>query len=165
MDDAFWQSFFSFLEKIGLLLIPLFAVYLGWKLSRKSYIEQISLDYLRQRFDALRQIKSEVKDIWSPDISRQELVEKLNGDAAYRKDCSERLIRLFGLRNELIPYIEPEFVNLIDGQLKQLFDIETGKYTFREEKVEELVAFTETIISQVDAVEKALTQEYKKHFE
>ena len=113
MDDAFWQSFFSFLEKIGLLLIPLFAVYLGWKLSRKSYIEQISLDYLRQRFDALRQIKSVVKDLWSsPNISRQELLEKLNADPGYRKDLSERLIRLFGLRNELIPYIEPEFVNL-----------------------------------------------------
>jgi hypothetical protein len=43
-DIMFWQSLFQFFEKIALLIVPLLAAYLGWKLSQKTYIKPNSAE-------------------------------------------------------------------------------------------------------------------------
>jgi hypothetical protein len=156
----FWQSFFNFLEKIGLLIVPLFAAYLGWKLSQKTYIRQLFIDTLKQKFDALREIKSIVGNI-PPNLSKQELVERLKSDPDFCRDLTSRMVRMFGLRNELIPFIETEFIDLIDNRLVPLFIIENGTYRFREEEVEEFANFAAEAKSLVTSIESKLTAEYR----
>ena len=162
--DVFWESLFSFLEKIGLLVVPLLAVYLGWKLSQKTYIKQLLLDNLKQKFDALRQVKSVVRNI-PPSLNKKELMKRLNSDSEFCKSLTNRLVRLFGLRNELMPFVDSEFINLIDTRLEPLFMIENGTYTFKKEKLEEFADFAEEARLLVGSIEEKLTQEYKNHLE
>ena len=68
--DIFWQSFFGFLEKIGLLVVPLIAAYIGWRLSQKTYVRQLLVDTLKSKFDALREIKSVIGNI-PPDLNKE----------------------------------------------------------------------------------------------
>ncbi len=157
------HNFFSFLEKIGPYVVPLIAVALAWVLSRKSYVKEISLDNLRRKFDALREIKAVLDNI-SPNLSKEDLFDKLTRDAEFRKGSSERIQQLFGLRNELMPYIDPEFVEFIDEKLKPLFNVATGVYTYKEEKNDEFATFLVEAITMADSIEKKLTKEYKRHF-
>lgn len=154
--DAFWKNFFSFLEKI----LPIFGVYFGWRLGRKTLIKQLLLDNLRQKFDALRQIKSVIENIPS-NLDKKQLIDKLNSDSQFCESLTGRLVRLFGLRNELIPFLESEFVDLLDKQLEPLFIIETGRYTFRKEKIEEFANFAKEARSLMVSIEKRLTEEYR----
>ena len=159
----FWENFFSFLENIGPYVIPLIAVWLGWVLSRKSYAKEISLDNLRRKFDALRKIKWVLEDIPS-NLSKEDLSDRLTTDAEFRGRLSERIQRLFGLRNELMPYIDTEFVEIIDNKLKPLFNVATGVHTYKEEKNEAFAAFLTESTTMADSIEKKLTKEYKRHF-
>ena len=155
--DVFWQSLFNFLGKIALPCIPF---YLGWKLSQKTFIKQLLLDTLKQRFDALHEIKSVIRNI-PPDLSRKELIDRLNSDPEFCKSLTSRLIRLFGLRNERIPFLESEFIDLLDKRLEPLFIIENGTYIFRKEKIEEFANFAEEAKSLVASIEEKLTREHK----
>jgi len=157
----FWQSLFGFLEKLGLLIVPLIAAYVGWRLSQKTYIRQLLVDTLKSKFDALRAIKSVIGNI-PPDLDRKGLVDRLSHDEDFRKSLTDRSVRLFGLRNELIPFIAPEFVDLIDNQLEALFTIENGSYTFRTGKVQAFALFADEARRLVTSVENRLTEEYKK---
>jgi len=128
---------------------------------KKSAIKQNSLDHLEHELEAFRKIKSVVANI-PPNLNKNRLFEKLKIDSGFRRRLTNRLFRLFGLRDELIPYIDSRFVDLIDNQLRPLFTIENGKDTFEEEKLEEFVSFTEKIITLTHTLEKELTQEYEK---
>ena len=105
--DIFWQSFFGFLEKLGLLVVPLIAAYIGWRLSQKTYVRQLLVDSLKNKFDALREIKSVIGNI-PPDLNKEGLIERLSNDDDFRKSLTNRMVRFFGLRNELIPLNEPK---------------------------------------------------------
>jgi hypothetical protein len=159
--DIFWQSFFGFLEKLGLLVVPLIAVYAGWRLSQKTYVRQLIVDTLKNKFDALRAIKEVIGNI-PPDLNKEGLIERLSQDMYFRNSLTSRMERLFGLRNELIPFITPEFVDLIDTQLEPLFEIENGSYTFRTDKIEAFALFAHNARSLVLYTETKLTNEYKK---
>ena len=157
----FWQSFFGFLEKLGLLVIPLIAAYIGWRLSQKTYVRQLLVDTLKNKFDALREIKSIIGNI-PPDLNKEGLIERLSNDDDFRNSLTGRMVRLFGLRNELIPFIAPEFVDLIDTKLEPLFTIENGRYTFRPEKLQEFAMLANEARLLVSSIETKLTEEYKK---
>jgi len=159
--DIFWQSFFGFLEKLGLLVVPLIAVYIGWRLSQKTYVRQLLVDTLKNKFDALREIKSVIGNI-PPDLNKEGLIERLSHDEDFRNSLTGRMVRLFGLRNEIIPFIAPEFVDLIDTQLEPLFTIENGSYTFRPEKLQAFAMFADEARLLVSSIETKLTEEYKK---
>jgi len=159
--DMFWQSFFGFLEKLGLLVVPLIAAYIGWRLSQKSYVRQLLVDTLKNQFDALREIKSVMGNI-PPELDKEGLIERLKNDDNFRESLTGRMVRLFGLRNELIPFIAPEFVDLIDTQLEPLFTIENGRYTFRPEKLQAFAMFADKARLLVSSIETKLTEEYKK---
>lgn len=159
--DIFWQSFFGFLEKLGLLIVPLIGAYFGWRLSQKSYVRQLLVDTLKNKFDALREIKSVIGNI-PPDLNEEGLIERLSNDKVFRDSLTNRMVRLFGLRNELIPFIAPEFVDLIDTQLEPLFTIENGSFTFRPEKLQEFAVFADKSRLLASSIEVKLTEEYKK---
>src|SRR3972149_5032876 len=129
----FWQSLFNFLEKIGVSIF-------GWKLSQKTYNKQLLVDTIKQKFDALREIKSTIENI-PPNLSKQELAAKLKSDPDFCENLTNRLVRIFGLRNEFIPFIETEFIDLINKRLEPLYIIENGTYIFREEKIEDFATF------------------------
>ncbi|MCK4828139.1 hypothetical protein KA005_71075 [bacterium] len=159
--DVFWQSFFGFLEKLGLLVVPLIAAYVGWRLSQKTYVRQLKVDTLKNKFDALREIKAVIGNI-PPDLRKEALIERLSHDDDFRNSLTNRMVRLFGLRNELIPFIAPDFVNLIDKKFKPLFKIENGLYSFRPEKLQEFVRFADDARVLVSSIELELIEEYKK---
>jgi len=159
--DIFWQSFFGFLEKLGLLVVPLIAAYIGWRLSQKTYVRQLLVDTLKNKFDALREIKSVIGNI-PPDLNKEGLIERLSNDDNFQNSLTDRMVRLFGLRNELIPFIAPELVDLIDTQLEPLFTIENGSYTFRPEKIQAFAIFADKARQLVSSIETKLTEEYKK---
>ena len=159
--DIFWQSFFGFLEKLGLLVVPLIAAYIGWRLSQKTYVRQLLVDSLKNKFDALREIKSVIGNI-PPDLNKEGIIERLSNDDDFRKSLTGRMVRLFGLRNELIPFITPELVDLIDAQLEPLYIIENGIYSFRPDKLQEFAMFANEARLLVASIETKLTEEFKK---
>ena len=114
--------------------------------------------------EALREIKSVIGNI-PPNLSREELEVKLNNEPAFRRKLTSRLVRLFGLRNEHIPFIDSQFVDLIDKQLLPLFDIECVTYTFKTDKITEFANFSYEAISLVASIEEKLTQEYRNQLE
>lgn len=113
------------------------------------------------RFESLRQIRAVTANI-PPDLSAEELEEKLLWDEDFRQQLVHRLVRLFGLRNELIPYIETEIVKLIDTQLEPLFTIENGSYTLKSNKLPEFAAAVVQIRHTVAAGEQRLLKEYRE---
>lgn len=159
--DIFWPSFFGFLEKLGLLVVPLIAAYIGWRLSQKTYVRQLLVDTLKNKFDALREIKAVLGNI-PPDLNNESLIQRLNHDDEFRNSLTGRMVRLFGLRNELIPFLAPEFVNLIDNKLEPLFTIENGSYTLRLDKIDAFAIFANEARLLVSSIETKLTEEYKK---
>lgn len=118
-------------------------------------------EHLQRKLHVLGQIRAVVDNI-PQGLEREEVLERLKTDPNLRTRLTGRLVRLFGLRNEFIPYLEPEFVELIDTQFQPFYVIQTGTYTFREEKLEEFVVFMEQLPPLVLSMEKRLMQEYKK---
>ena len=80
----------------------------------------------------------------------------------FQESLTGRMVRLFGLRNELIPFITPEFVELIDSQLAQLYKIENGSYDFKLEKMQEFGIFAERAKRLVSSIEIKLSADYKE---
>jgi hypothetical protein len=159
--NIFWPSFFGFLEKLGLLVVPLIAAYVGWRLSQKSFARQLLVDSLKNKFDALRELKSIIGNI-PPDLNEKAIVEKMRNNKEFRESLTGRMVRLLGLRNELIPFIAPEFVELIDSQLEPLYTIENGCYDFKLEKMQEFGVFAERAKRLVSSIEIKLSAEYKE---
>lgn len=117
--------------------------------------------HLQQKLFALREIKSIIGNI-PPDLGYKQLLEKLKKDSDFRGALTRRLVRLFGLRNELIPYIDPEFTELIDTQFQALYIIRTGAYTFREDRMEEFARVAVELRELTLSMERALMAEYDK---
>jgi hypothetical protein len=113
------------------------------------------------KFEALREIKSVIANI-PPNLSKKELEERLKSDGDFRRNLTNRLVRLFGLRNELMPFIEPEIMDLIDKQLEPLFIIENGLYTFKTEKIPEFAIFAANIKSLVASIEDKYMKSVKE---
>ena len=119
------------------------------------------MDTLKNKFDALREFKSVIGNI-PPDLNKEGLIERLSNDNDFRNSLTLRMVRLFGLRNELIPFISPEFVDLVDRQVAPLFIIENGRYTFRQEKIQAFATFADEARLLAISIETKLTEEYKK---
>ena len=150
-----------FIDKVISFCFGLIGVYVGWKLSWKTIVKQLSADRLQKKFNALSEIKSVVDNI-PPNLNKDKLREKLKKDSEFCKNLTGRLVRLFGLRNELIPYLDSTFVDLIDSDFQKLYDIGIGQYNFKNEKIDEFVNFTEKIISLTNSIENKLRQKQEK---
>ncbi len=136
------------------------AVILGIGVQAQAKLAKILDESLSERLHSIQEIKQVVDNI--PRATVDELFKKLSNDEELRKSLTSRLVRLFGLRRELIPYLEPELINLIDDKFEQFYIIEVGKYTFRAEKIHEFAIFAVKIAEMVRVIEKKLTEEHRK---
>jgi hypothetical protein len=100
-----------------------------------------------------------------PRLSANELFNKLENDKEYLKSFTYRLLRIFGLRRELIPTIEPELVRLIDDDLEPLFDIEVGRYTLKKGKLKKFASLAVKLAKMVREIEEELTEEHRKRLD
>ena len=135
---------------------------LGIAVQAQLKLSKATDESLEHRLNALREIKGVIDNI--PKVSKYELSRRLYSDTEYRKQLTSRLVRLFGLRRELIPYLDLELVDLIDNALESLFIIELGRYTFKDDLVHKLLDFTEKVTKLVQTVETKLTEEYRSRF-
>ena len=159
----FWKEFFSLCEKLAPWIISLVAVWVGWRLNWYSQRKQRSLEYLREKFSALREIKKVIGNV-PPDLDRIQLLDKINTEKKFCEDLTGRLVRLFGLRNELIPGIDPSFVALIDKEMQPLYKIENGIYVFRETRTNQLVEFIMNMKSTIGLIEQKLISDYEGYY-
>ena len=152
--SIFWLHSKPGLDSLIVSLTSLMAV-AGIGISDQIHRQKNLKEDLEQKFNALREVKS-VLDRILPNLDR------IKTDPELCKRLTSSAVRLFGLRNELIPYIESDFVELVDSQLQPLYDIELGTYTFRQEKIGQFVTLIQDLRAMVELNEKKLRHEYEK---
>jgi hypothetical protein len=157
MSDVL-QEVFRILGSIAAPAITLAAVWLGWRLSASSQRAQRRLDRLNSRFSSLSQVMT-VSDNVPPDLTGEQLVAKLENDEEFRDNLVHRLVRLFGLRNELIASLDRELVGFVDSRLRPLFVIRLGSYGLPPERVAEFGAAVSELRRLVQRVELKLLAE------
>jgi hypothetical protein len=138
------------------------AVILGTGVQAQVKLAKIQDEALSERLNSIREFMQVTDDI--PRAPADELLKKLGSDEKFRKSLTLRLVRLFGLRRELIPYLEPELIDLIDDEFEQFYIIGVGLYTFKNEKLHEFAIFAEKLAKTVRGIEKKLTEEHRKRF-
>jgi hypothetical protein len=87
------------------------AVILGIGVQAQAKLAKIQDEALLERLNSIREVMQVTNDI--PRTSADELFKRLDGDEEFRNSLPRRLVRLFGLRRELIPHIEPELIDLM----------------------------------------------------
>jgi hypothetical protein len=142
-------------------VIALAGVWLGWRLSAASQRIQRRLDVMRERFGALAEILKVVNNV-PPDLGRQALARKLAEDEEFRNSLGHRLVRLFGLRTELIASLDRELVFFIDHTFLPLFVIGVGRYELRGDKLTEFAAAACDLRDLTTQVEQRLVAEYER---
>ena len=99
-------------------------------------------------------------------FDNQELYEQIKSDTNFRKSLVGSLIRLLGLRNELMSYnIDQKIFLLIDTFLAPLYKNQNGSYSFSDDKLSELIDFLDKLIQLVDTEEIRLINERENLFE
>jgi len=151
------------IEKFGSAIISLLAVYLGWRLGYYSERRRRELEILEKKIEALRSLR-EVVDNIPRDIKAEQLSRRMGADSEFKKNLEHRLIRLFGLRRELIPYLDKNIIFLIDKRFMPLFLIEAGSCDLKADTIDEFAKCCEELIKETDNLEKNLTESYYKRF-
>ena len=126
-------------------------------------MQKINLEQtdVKDKLKAISQIKF-ITDNIPPSLDTKELTEKLKDDSGFCINLADRLVQLFGLRNKLVLYIKADIVEFIDTQLKPLYMIQTGTYTFRKEKLYEFAVCIVQLRSMINSVEKTLLKKINK---
>jgi len=135
-------------------------VILGAGVQARVKLAKIQDGALSERLNSIMEFMQVTGNI--PRVSADELFQNLENDEELRKSLTSRLVRLFGLRKELIPYIEPELIKLIDDEFVNFYNIRIGTYIFKTEKLREFAIFSENISNTVQHIEKRLTEEHRK---
>jgi hypothetical protein len=138
------------------------AVILGIGVQAQIKLSKIQDDALSERLSSIREFIHAIDDI--PRLTAEELEVKLKNDSELCKSLTSRLVSIFGLRREYIPYIEQELIDLIDNEFQQFYDIGVGSYKFNKEKIHEFAIFSEKLAKTVRDVEKKLIADYRKRF-
>lgn len=99
-----------------------------------------------------------------PRLPTEKFIKKLESDNEFSKSLTLRMVRIFGLRRECIPHVEPEIIDLIDNEFEQFYDIGVGAYDFKKEKLHEFALFAEKLAKKVREIENKLTIEHRKRF-
>lgn len=161
MDAESLKGITEVIRSVSTAFFPIVGVWLGWNLSTRTQRKQRKLDALEKRFAALREIK-QVADNIPPDISASDLRDKLEKMPDFRSNLSNRFVRLLGLRNDLIPYLDLEFVKFIDKTFNPLHMIEIGNFALHENNYGKYANAAVELRKIVIQVETKLTDEYKK---
>lgn len=97
-----------------------------------------------------------------PELSTTDLKARLAEDPEFCMRLNHRLIRLFGLRTELTPYLEPEIRRFIDGTFRPLFTIAVGSYELPPEKVDRFANAAIELRRLTGTVEEKLISEHER---
>ena len=145
-------------------VLTLVGVWVGWRLGASSRRGERRMERLRERMEALAEILKVVDNV-PPDIGRQELVERVSRDPEFAKSLSMRLLRLFGLRTELIATIDREIGDFIDERVRPVFEIAVGNYQLRADRISEFAAAAVDLRILTKRVERRLIDEYEQLIE
>lgn len=160
MTEAVWNELIELADKLAPSLLTLLGVLLGWSLNARSQRKQLRLDRLEESFREFREVRTVVENLPS-DLDQNALEARLSDDD-FRKKISLRLLRLFGLRTELIPSLHRDFRDFIDKRFRPLFEIEAGSYTLRTDKLKEFAECCFDLRRITIRVEEELGKEYEK---
>jgi hypothetical protein len=149
------------IPQVVTILGTLIAVYLGWKLTSRSDARKRALEVLEKQLDALRQLKEVAQNIPSG-VESKELADRMEHDQELRNALKHRLVRLFGLRIELLPHLEESTIRLIDEKFAPLFDSYTGRIELRQGVVQEFAKVCIDIVIHVDELESRLVKSYRR---
>ena len=78
------SQFMALISSIAPAVIPLIAVYIGWKLSSQSERRKRALENLEKRFEAFRQLKQVIDNI-PRELSAKELEARMNSEPEFLK--------------------------------------------------------------------------------
>jgi hypothetical protein len=137
MDPEVIKAIDGIVREVAPPLISVAGVWLGWRLGTNSQWKQRRLDNLQNRLAAHKEVMSVATNV-PPDLSVIDLKAKYATEPEYCKNLNHRLIRLFGLRTELTPYLEPEVRRFIDTTFRPLFSVGLGSYEPLLEKLDGL---------------------------
>jgi len=149
-------------EPFAASLIALAAI-LGIGVQAQVKLSKVLDESLSERLLSIQEIRKVTDNI--PRVTANELLNKLESDNEFLTSFTARLLRIFGLRRELIPIIEPELISLIDNKLEPLFNIGIGNYTLKKGKLKQFAAIAVELAEMVRAIENKLTQEHRKRFD
>jgi len=161
MAKEILQEIYKILQLIiSAPVLTLIGVWLGWVLNSLSQRRQHRMESLQGYFAALREIMAVTSNI-PPDLGVSELQSRVESDIGFQNSLSGRLVRLFGLRTELIPYLDKEIIEFIDQRFKPLYTIETGTYEIRSSMSKEFAVAVYQLRLLVESVERRLVSKYE----
>ena len=149
-------------EPFAASLVALTAI-LGIGVQAQVKLAKALDESLSERLLSIQEIRKVTDNI--PRVTGDELFIKLQNDNEFLSSFTSRLLRIFGLRRELIPVIEPELINLIDDELEPLFNIGVGNYSLKNDKLKQFAMVAVKLAEMVRAIENKLTQEHRKRFD
>lgn len=152
-------------EGVVAVLTTVVVILLGWFSGLFKWflglLRKTTNNSSNQEVEAFHQIKKQIDDI-PPDLNEDQLTEKLRSDPEFKRSLTNRIVRLFGIRSEYVPYLPQKFIDLIDKDMKQLYIIGNGHYDFKEDKIEAFAKFAIKAQSVVDSMEKHIIKKYRK---
>lgn len=155
------SKFLDLIPQLAPWLVPLIAVYLGWRLSYRSEAKKRALDALDKKLHALRELKRVAENI-PRGTEAKELAERMEHDPEFLNSLKHRLVRLLGLRIELIPHLDASTIQLLDKQFAPLFDAHTGHYELRPEVIQNFGVVCIDVVRHVDQLESRLVESYRR---
>jgi len=161
MAKEILQEIYKILQLIiSAPVLTLIGVWLGWVLNSLSQRRQHRMESLQSYFAALREVMKVTSNI-PPDLGVSELQSRVESEVEFQNSLSGRLVRLFGLRTELIPYLDKEIIEFIDQRFKPLYTIETGTYEIRSNMSKEFAVAVYQLRLLVERVERRLVSKYE----
>jgi hypothetical protein len=152
------------MKEIVLALIPyastLFTVWMTWKLSTYSERRKRQVEALEKRLDGFRELRAIADNIPFP-MNADDLLARLETEPDFRKTFSQRLVRLFGLRRELVPHLDVDILSFIDERFRPLFASESGTYELDDTKLGEFARCCVDFLAAVNSLEKRLREAYE----
>jgi len=142
-------------------VVSLIGVWLGSKLSTRSERRRRDLELLEKRFEAFRQLK-EVIDSIPREATVDELTARVKTEPELLNSLKHRLVRLFGLRIELVPWLDEKIGLYIDQRFRSLFRAEIGTYELKPGVEDKFAPCCVELVGEIDRLEKELVALYRK---
>jgi len=159
--NAILPETLSLVKAVLVPVVTLAAVWLGWRLSLSSQRTQRRLDRLTSRCFALSQVMNVVDNV-PYDLTSEQLLAKLESDEDFRNNLVYRMLRLFGLRNELFASLDRELVRFLDTRFRPLFVVRVGSYELLPGRLAQFASAVLDLRSSVQEVEDRLLAEHEK---
>ena len=143
------------------MLITLGAVFLTWWLTGRSERRRRALDLLEKRFEAFRQLRTVVDNI-PRGATVDGLTARLKKEPELLNSLNHRLGRIFGLRIELVPYLDEDVASYIDEDFGCLFQAETGTLELKPGMEDRFARCCVELVAKIDRLETQLIEVHRK---